>query len=62
MEQKPERTNISVSYSLPPDVVRTVEYQAFLDRTTKSEAVSKLVREGDKAIKAEESEQEAVAV
>lgn len=39
-----QESKITVSYSLPPEIVRAIEYRAFLDRTTKSEAVARLVR------------------
>lgn len=45
IEATPREKNLTVSYSLPLEVVRAIEYRAFRDRTSKSEAVARLVRE-----------------
>lgn len=50
--------NLTVSYSLPMDVVRAIEYRAYRDRTNKSEAVARLVRQ---AVEAEQQPAEPLA-
>lgn len=42
---EPTEKNLTVSYSLPMDVVRAIEYRAYRDRTNKSEAVARIVRQ-----------------
>jgi hypothetical protein len=36
----------TVSHSLPASVVRVIEYRAYLDRSSKSDAVARLIRAG----------------
>lgn len=40
----------NVSHSLPSSLVRAIEYRAFLDRSNKSDALARIIREGVKAL------------
>jgi hypothetical protein len=45
-----EEAKASVSHRIPISVIRDIEYRAYLDRTTKSDALTKLVRGGVAAL------------
>jgi hypothetical protein len=43
---EPTEAKETVAHSLPVSLVRAIEYRAYLDRSNKSEALARLIREG----------------
>lgn len=58
---EPQEPKETVSHYLPVSAVRAIEYRAFLDRTTKSEALTTLIRAGEKALDQRTPPEERVA-